>query len=182
MNYISAYFDTMSTLKTERLALRPFNLGDAAFVIELVNSPGWIQFIGDRNIHSIADAEHYISNNHLENYKEKGFGYWVIFCKENLKIPIGICGLMKRDGLEHMDIGYALLPKFEGLGYATEAAQSVLTFGFNTLKATRILAISDVENIGSAKVLQKIGMALERKIKVTTDEPELYLFSVEAPK
>jgi RimJ/RimL family protein N-acetyltransferase len=89
---------------------------------------------------------------------------------------------MKRDGLEHMDIGYALLPKFEGLGYATEAAQSVLTFGFNTLKATRILAISDVENIGSAKVLQKIGMALERKIKVTTDEPELYLFSVEAPK
>jgi ribosomal-protein-alanine N-acetyltransferase len=172
----------MNNLETERLVLRPFNLGDASFVLELVNSPGWLQFIGDRNIHSIADAEHYLTNNHIKNYNLKGFGYWVIFRKEELKIPIGICGLLKRDELEHIDIGYALLPQFEGLGYATEAAQGVLTFGFKTLKANRILAISTMENLGSTKVLEKIGMELEGKIKLTTEEPELYLFGKKAPE
>lgn len=172
----------MNTLETERLILRPFSLTDAPFILELVNTPGWLQFIGDRNIHSTSDAENYLNNGPLKGYADNGFGYWTVSRKEDPRKPIGSCGLMKRDMLQDIDIGYALLPEFEGLGYATEAAQRVLSFAFETLKTSRVVAISTTDNVRSAKVLQKIGMQLEGKIQLSADDDELHLFGMQAPK
>ncbi|MFM6953571.1 MAG: GNAT family N-acetyltransferase [Sphingobacteriaceae bacterium] len=172
----------MNILETDRLILRPFSLADAPFIMELVNTPGWLAFIGDRNVHSVGDAENYLQNGPLKGYADTGLGYWTVSRKEDLSKPIGSCGLMKRDTLQDIDIGYALIPEFEGLGYATEAAQAVLSFAFETKKVPRVVAISTTDNVRSAKVLQKIGMKIEGTVRFSADDDELFVFGVEAPK
>lgn len=151
-------------LETERLLLREFNLDDTRFVLELLNSPNWIEFIGDRGIKSTTDAEGYIVNSLEKSYKENGFGLWLVQLKDS-NTPIGMCGLVNRDTLEDIDIGFAMLPNYSNSGYGYESATATLNYAKNTLKITKVIGITDTGNTASIKLLNKIGLYFEKSVK-----------------
>lgn len=161
-------------LETERLILRQFTLDDAAFILELLNTPTWLQFIGDRNVHSIEDAEKYLLNGSMKSYAENGFGFYAVVAKENGK-TIGMCGLIKRDTLPDIDIGFAFLPNLISKGFGFEIASATLDYALNVLKIKRIVAIVNPENEKSIGLIRKIGMQFESMIQF--GEKELMLFS-----
>jgi RimJ/RimL family protein N-acetyltransferase len=165
----------MTILETQRLSIRRLNLDDVAFILELVNQPAWLEFIGDKNVHSRDDARKYILNGPMEMYERLGFGLYLVQLKQGS--AIGICGLIKRDGLDDVDIGFALLSRFSGQGYALEAAQAVMSYGRNVLKLGRIVAITKPANEKSIKLLSKLGLHFEKRIKLTADAPEVGLYS-----
>jgi [ribosomal protein S5]-alanine N-acetyltransferase len=146
-------------IETERLRLREIEPGrDDAFVLELLNDPGFIANIGDRGARDLVGANRYIVDGPARSYREHGFGLWLAELKATRE-PIGICGLVKRQGLADPDIGYALLARFAGRGYATEAAAATLTFARKTLGLSKIVAITTPSNAGSIAVLRKIGLS-----------------------
>jgi RimJ/RimL family protein N-acetyltransferase len=161
-------------LETERLLLREFTLLDGDFIVELLNSPGWIEFIGDRNVKTIDQAERYLENGPLKSYQENGFGLSLVVKKED-QTPIGMCGLLKRESLEHPDIGFALLPQFTGQGFAFEIATATLQYAKIQLKQLKIEAITDLHNQKSIRLLQKIGFTFVQNIKMENEV--LMLFS-----
>ncbi|MEM8931264.1 MAG: GNAT family N-acetyltransferase [Acidobacteriota bacterium] len=148
----------MSTpfLETERLTIRRLVLADAPFVFDLVNDPSWLRFIGDKNVHSVADAERYLEEGSLASYRHHGFGMFLVESKADGS-PMGFCGLLQRDDLDIPDLGYALRPHFWGRGYAREAAIAVLDWGRSTLGLDRILAITAPDNEASMRLLESIG-------------------------
>ena len=152
----------MIILETERLRLEEGTLDDQVFIFTLLNSPNWVEFIGDRGIETLQDAENYIKNMLIKSYNERGFG---------------LCGFLQRDYLDHPDIGYAILPEYEGNGYTSEAAQAVLNHGKTQLKFNTILAITSSKNIVSQHLLQKIGLQRQYNEKYTKESDEL-LFSI----
>ncbi len=145
-------------IETERLRLRNYTLKDAPFVYDLMNSEGWINNIGDRNIKTIWDAENYIQFNYFSAYERFGYGPFLVSLKET-GTPIGSTGLYKRENLEHPDVGYAFLPEFWNKGFAFEAASAVMQFALNTLKIKKITAITLPNNIPSIKLLKKLGLS-----------------------
>ena len=163
-------------IDTQRLLLRPFDLRDSKFIIELVNSEGWLKFIGDRNIHSEKDAENYLINGPLKSYSENGFGLSMVELK-NSGTPVGMCGLIKRDGLDDVDLGFALLPEFYKNGYAAEIAEATLKYGFEKLKLPKIVAITMEANLSSISLLKKTGMTFEKNVTLPNDKETLCLFS-----
>ena len=163
--------------QTKRLLIQEADLEDAVFIFELLNSPNWIEFIGDRGIRSLKDAEQYIHNSLIKSYCENGFGlYKMLLKKENYK-PIGLCGLVKRTKLDHPDIGFAILPEYEGKGYTYEAAKSILWYVHSEIKLTTILAITSKENFKSQGLLKKLGLKYTNNLQLETGENELMLFS-----
>jgi len=166
----------MQILETERLILRQFTLDDAAFILELLNTPTWLRFIGDRGVHSIEDAENYLRNGSLKSYAENGFGFYAVVEKESKK-AIGMCGLIKRDTLPDIDIGFAFLPNLISKGFGYEIASATLDYAFNVLKIKRIVAIVNSENEKSIGLIKKIGMQFEEMIKFGEEAKELMLFS-----
>ena len=166
----------MNVIETERLNLRWLTLADAAFVLELVNEPSWLRFIGDRNVHSIADAEAYIAKGPLDSYEKNGFGLYLVELKEG-GAPAGMCGLIRRDTLPHVDIGFAFSPRFWGRGLALEAAAAVMAYGRDTLGLQPILAIVNPDNERSISLLEKIGMRFERMLRLPTDDFEVKVFT-----
>lgn len=168
----------MNILETERLILRQFTTEDAEFILELLNEPSFIQNIGDRGVRTLEGASAYILNGPVASYAKNGFGLYLVVLKETNE-PIGMCGLIKRDGLEDVDIGYAFLPKFWSKGYAVESALAVKTHAKEAIGLRRLVAITDPANEGSIRVLEKIGLRFERMIKLSDDDIELKLFSVE---
>jgi len=166
----------MEAIHSERLTLRPLGWDDARFIFELVNEPSFIQNIGDRGVRTLADAEKYIENGPLASYAKNGFGLLAVTLKETGE-PIGMCGLIKRDTLEDVDIGYAFLPKFWLKGYAVEAARTVMGTA-KALGLKRVVAIVDPANTGSIRVLERLGMSFEKMVRLTADDIELKLFSV----
>lgn len=167
MNYI---------LETERLTLRQFTVGDTKFIIELVNSPGWIENIGDRNIKTDEDAREYLKSGPLKSYEVNGFGLSLVEIK-NDGTPIGMCGLLKRDNLENPDIGFAFLPSFTGRGFAYEMAHATMTFARDTLKLPVIFAITVPANKASIKLLEKIGLRFIKTLTLSDNNKDLLLFS-----
>jgi RimJ/RimL family protein N-acetyltransferase len=167
MNYI---------FQTERLRIREFNENDASFIVVLVNTDGWLKYIGDRNIKTDDQAREYLINGPIKSYYENGYGLYLVELIEE-KIPIGMCGIIKRDTLEYPDIGYAFLPKYYGLGYAFEAAKQTLYHAEHHLKLNKILAITDPENSSSIKLLEKLGFVFQKFIKAPKDGSDLRLFS-----
>jgi len=165
----------LSVLETERLALRRLSAGDAAFIIELLNQPSFIKNIGDRGVRTNEDAVRYIQNGPVASYERFGFGLYLVELKDTA-IPIGICGLLKRETLQDVDVGFAFLPQFWSRGYAVESASAVLKHGRNVLGIGRVVAITAPENHGSIKVLEKIGLKFERLMKLSEGEPEIKLF------
>jgi len=168
----------MIQVATERLILRQFELSDSEFIVELLNEPSFIQNIGDRNVRTLADAEKYLENGAMVSYAKNGFGLLAVTLTETGE-TLGMCGLIKRDALEDVDIGYAFLPKFWSQGYAIEAAQGVMKFSKEVLGLKRIVAIVDPANAGSIRVLEKLGMTFEKMMKLSEDDIELKLFSME---
>jgi RimJ/RimL family protein N-acetyltransferase len=164
-------------LETERLVLRPFTLGDAKFIIELVNTPGWLQFIGDRNIKTEDQARLYLRNGPMKSYDENGFGLALVELKAD-QTAIGMCGIIRRDTLENPDIGFAFLPSFEGMGMAFEIANATVEYAKNILKLPVVLAITMPENKRSIKLLEKIGFRYSRNIILPTDNATLMLFHI----
>ena len=140
-------------LETERLTLREANLDDAAFLLELLNSPGWLQYIGDRGVKNLADARQYLSNRILKSYTDHGFGLYLMVRKED-QVSLGMCGLIRREGLGDIDIGFALLPEYMGQGYAFEAAAAVMAYARDDLKLERIVAITLPVNTNSIRLLE----------------------------
>jgi RimJ/RimL family protein N-acetyltransferase len=162
-------------IETERLILRKFTLKDAPFLLELVNTPAWLQFIGDRNVHTVEEAENYLRNGNLKSYVEHGFGFYLVAIKEN-KEAIGMCGLVKRDSLDDIDIGFAFLPNSIGKGYGYEAASATLDYALNILKLGRIIAIVDPQNTSSIALIKKIGLQYEKMVQLSHKDIELMLF------
>lgn len=162
-------------IETERLILRKFTLEDAPFLLELVNTPAWLQFIGDRNVHTVEEAENYLRNGNLKSYAEHGFGFYLVAIKESNE-AIGMCGLVKRDSLEDIDIGFAFLPNSIGKGYGYEAASTTLDYALNVLKLGRIIAIVDPQNASSIALIKKIGLKYEKMVQISTNDIELMLF------
>lgn len=168
MNYI---------LETERLRLRELTLDDAAFIVELVNSAGWIKYIGDRNIKSPEQAKAYLENGPLKSYQENGFGLWLVEIKDTQN-PIGMCGLLCRDYLDNPDIGFAFLPEFIGKGFGFEAAAATLSLAKDQLKLLTLCAITMPTNHASIKLLEKIGLKFMESFSSPANQEELHLYQV----
>lgn len=166
----------MTILETERLNLRHFSVEDAPFILELLNEPSFIQNIADRGVRTLEDARNYLRNGPLASYDRYGFGLLAVVLKTT-GVPIGMCGLIKRDNLPDVDIGFAFLPRYWGKGYAYEAAAAVLTYGREVHQLTRIVAIVLPSNTGSINVLQKLGLTFEQMITWPEDGSELKLFA-----
>jgi ribosomal-protein-alanine N-acetyltransferase len=150
-------------LETERLVLHEFTVEDAGFMLSLVNSPGWLQYIGDRQVHTTADAEAYLLNGAIKSYHEHGFGFWRVSLKACGNV-IGTCGLARREYLDAPDIGYALLPEYESRGYAFEAAFAVQQYAGKVLGVERLLATVVPNNERSISLLKKLGLNFEQVI------------------
>jgi len=165
----------MIILETDRLILREFDTNDAAFILILLNNPTWLQYIGDRNIKTMDDARNYLLNGPMKSYEVNGFGLSMVEIKED-KTPIGMCGLIKRETLEHADIGFALLPEYAGKGYGYEIANATMAYAKNKLKLEKIVAITSTDNEYSIKLLNKIGLNFEKMIRFDPTE-DLMLFS-----
>lgn len=163
-------------LYTARLALRRFNLDDAEFAYRLVNDPAWIQNIGDRNVRSLEDARGYLAKGPIAMYETYGFGMWVVTLKSTGE-PIGTCGLIKRDSLEHVDIGFAFLPDFRGQGYALEAAEATLEYGKRQVGLARIVAIVSPSNQPSIRILEKLGLRFEREFTMPGETEAIFLYA-----
>ncbi|HDR6314419.1 TPA: GNAT family N-acetyltransferase [Bacillus thuringiensis] len=163
----------MIVLETERLVLRWFDIKDAPFILELVNDPAWIQFIGDKRIKNLEDATKYILNGPVDMYNKMGFGLYLVERKEDLT-PLGMCGLIKRDSLEDVDIGFAFLEKFRSKGYGFESASAVIDYGVQKLGLKRIVAITTIDNINSGKLLEKIGLQFEEIISDSGEDLKLF--------
>ena len=164
-------------IETDRLNLRRFIPEDDEFIYSLLNSPGWLKNIGTRNIQTAEDARNYITEKLMPSYGKFGFGFWRVGLKpENL--PVGMCGIIKRDGLDDVDLGFALLPEHERKGYAIEASEAVLNYAKSKFKLNKVAAITIPENTGSINILKKCGMEFEKMVRLREDEEELMLFSV----
>ena len=168
----------MTILETDRLILRELTPNDAEFIFELLNEPSFIQNIGDRNIRTLDDARAYIVNGPVASYAKNGFGLYLIVLGETGD-SVGMCGLIKRDGLEDVDIGYALLPRFWSRGYAVEAARATKAYAKEVIGLKRIVAIVDPANEGSIRVLEKIGLRYEKMVRLPADDIDLKLFGAE---
>jgi [ribosomal protein S5]-alanine N-acetyltransferase len=161
--------------ETERLLLKPASVEDAAFVFELLNTPKWLQYIGDRNVNSIEDAEAYIKNRMLPQFERLGYGNYIVIRKSD-NIKIGSCGLYDREGLQGIDIGFAFLPEYEGKGYAYEAATTILDAGVHIFEIKKINAITLPSNFSSQKLLEKLGLKYIELIKIPNDDEELMYY------
>jgi RimJ/RimL family protein N-acetyltransferase len=165
----------LNVLETDRQILRHLTTDDAAFILALVNDPSWLQFIGDNGVRTLEDACNYIVRGSMAMYARVGFGLYGTALKEE-GTPIGICGLIKRDSLEDVDIGFAFLPQFWSQGYAYEAASAVIAYG-KVLGLQRIVAITSPDNQRSARLLEKLGLHFERLITLPNDTQALRLFA-----
>ena len=164
--------------ETLRLRLRCFTQQDQTFIYKLVNTPTWIQFIGDRDIHSLQAAAKYIDTL-LVGYQTHGFGLW---CVEELLTgkPIGMCGLLQRDYLSDVDIGFALLPDHASVGLGFEAASETLRYANQQLGLNTVVAITDENNQASIGLLNKIGLHFDTMIQTPDNQKPSLLFSQSA--
>jgi len=162
-------------LKTERLQLRRFNFDDWQFIIDLLNSEGWLKYIGDRNVKTKKQAHHYLKKGPLKSYKQNGFGLSMVETKDGR--PIGMCGLIKRDYLEHPDIGFAFLPEYSSMGYGYEIASAILVHARKDLHLSTISAITVPNNVKSIGLLEKIGLRFVKFFRPEPGAEELMLYS-----
>jgi RimJ/RimL family protein N-acetyltransferase len=165
--------------QTARLRLRRLDTGDAAFMFELVNDRSWIDNIGERNVRTLDDARRYIEDSALAMYERFGFGLYAGDVNETGE-PAGICGLVKREGLDDVDLGFAFLPRFRGAGYALEASRAVLSHATETLKCRRVVAIVSRHNSRSIRLLGKLGFRFQRMVALKPGGEPLELHAWES--
>ena len=154
-------------------------LDDAEFIVELLNDASFLRFVGDKGVRTTEDAGRYILTGPMDSYERHGFGLWLVELRGS-ETRIGICGLLKRDTLDDVDIGFAFLPQYRSKGYAFESAAAVMDYGRKVLGLRRIVAVTNEDNAGSIRVLEKIGMSFDRMIRLSDDDPEIRLLASEA--
>jgi RimJ/RimL family protein N-acetyltransferase len=169
---------TLKVLETERLILRWITTADVAFIHMLMNEPSYLRFIGDKGIETIADAHEYILNGPVDSYENFGYGLYLTELKED-GAPIGICGLVNRESIEDVDIGFAFLPEYWAKGYAHESAEAVIAYGKNVVGLKRIVAVTTADNQSSIRLIEKIGLRFEKMVSLSADESDVKLFSCE---
>ncbi len=164
-------------IESARLRLRRLVLDDAGFMLELVNQPEWLRHIGDRKVYTIEDARNYLRDGPLAMYQRHGFGLYAIEIRTG-GAPIGICGLLKRDTLPDVDIGYALLNTHVGHGYALEAARACVELARLQFRLPRLIAITAPDNPRSAQLLTRLGMHSEGRFRHGDPAEELCLYGM----
>ena len=166
----------MKVLETDRLVLRRLTTEDAPFILELLNDAAFIRYIGDKGVRTLEDARNYVVNGPMASYEQFGFGLYATELKET-RVPIGICGILKRETLPDPDIGFAFLSAYRNHGYAFEAAAATMKYARETLGLEQILAITSPDNEASAKLLGKIGLRFDRLTKLSAEADEVRLFT-----
>lgn len=167
----------MKTFETERLVLKPATAGDAEFIRSLYNSPKWIEFIGDRKLKTVKDAENYIQTKLAPQMERLGYGTYTIIRKSDGE-KIGSCGLYDREGVNGIDIGFALLPDFEKKGYAYESVNHLKEIAFVDFKLSQISGITSKKNKASQDLLMKIGLKFEKNIVLPNETEEILLYTL----
>lgn len=162
----------MNNYETDRLILKPAEVQDADFFLELYNMPSFIQYIGDRNLRTKEDAENYITNRFLPQIKKLGFGNYVVIHKE-LNKKIGAVGIFERDGLDVLDIGFSFLPNYEGKGFAYESASKLKEVVATDFGLTKISAMTSDENIPSQKLIERLGLKFQKYVIFPDDNEKL---------
>ena len=166
----------MRILETARLSVRKLTVDDADFVLRLVNEPSFVANIGDRGVRNLEEARRFILDGTWTNQERSGYGQFLVELKDGGD-RIGVCGLLYRSALDVSDIGFALLPEYWGRGLAAEAAAAVAEYGRSALGIERIVGLTSHDNLPSIKVLRKLGMAFERDVKMSEDDPGTALYS-----
>ena len=166
----------MNLITTDRLLINRITIDDAGFILELMNDKDWIKNIGDKGVRTIEDAQAYIQNRFLKTYNESNCGFYSMNLKSTQQI-IGIAGLVDREGIDHIDIGYGILPEFRGKGYAFEAAKAIYDYGYQELNLEKIVAIVNPDNLPSIKLLSKLGLEFEKMVRLPDEEIEILLYS-----
>jgi ribosomal-protein-alanine N-acetyltransferase len=175
----TTYLYTMPpVLETERLLLRQFTSDDAQFILELVNTAGWLKFIGDRNVHSIEDAVKYLDEGPINSYKQNDFGLSCIALK-NSGQSIGMCGLLRREFLPDPDLGFAILPEFQGHGYMQEVSGGYLNYIHQCLKLPAVLAITVPGNQRSISLLERLGFSFMNELHLPGEAEPVILYRVD---
>jgi RimJ/RimL family protein N-acetyltransferase len=167
----------LNVAETARLRVRWLNADDAAFILELVNEPSWIRYIGDKGVKTPQDAGRYIEDGPVAMYKREGFGLYMVELKDSGE-PIGICGLIKREALKDVDLGFAFLPGFWRRGYAFESAAAVMRYASSVLGLRRIVAILSPDNHRSSGLLEKLGFSFEGTVRLKPKDEELKLYAI----
>ncbi len=170
----------MPVFETDRLILRQLVPEDAPFILQLVNEPGWLRYIGDRNVHDLEAARGYIEKGPTDMYARLGFGLYRVELKSD-GTPIGMCGLLKRDTLSDVDIGFAFLQRFHGQGYAREAAAATLAHGREAFGLKRILAITSPDNLSSIRLLEKLGFQYQETVQMAGPSRDTKVFALQSP-
>ena len=165
----------MEILTTERLRLRHLQAGDAGFMLNLLNEPAYHRFIGDKGVRTLDQAGDFIRDKIAVSYANNGFGLYLVELKDGA-IPLGICGLVKREGLDDIDIGFAFREQFQGGGYAFEAASATVDYARDTVGLNRIVAITALDNTSSIALLEKLGLKFDKIIRIPGNERDSRLF------
>lgn len=168
----------MTLIQTDRLVLRELDTTDAGFILDLLNQPSFLRYIGDKGVRTRADARRYILDGPMESYAQHGFGLFLVELGDS-KTPIGICGLLKRDTLPDADLGFALLPDFWSQGYAYESAGAVIEYGRSKFGLKRLLAITNQDNTASIDLLHRLGFQFERMTAMSDGAPEVKVFCID---
>ncbi len=165
----------MKVLETDRLTLRRITTDDAEVLLEILNEPAFIRFVADRGVRTPEQAVEYIEVKMLPSFEQHGFGFYLLELKES-GVPIGMCGLIKRETLDDVDIGFSILQRFWRNGYAYEAARAVMDYGKRQFGLPRIVGVTAPDNENSGNLLQKLGLRFEKTIHLPGYESESKLF------
>jgi len=164
----------VTEIETERLVLREFTDGDAAFVHRLVNEPSFLRYIGDRGVRTLDDARRYIADGPVDGYARHGHGLMRVVRKSD-GADVGMCGVLKRDALPDPDLGFSFFPEYWSQGYALEAGRGILDHARGTLGLGRILAITTVDNEPSMRLLARLGFRFDRMVAMGDEELRLFV-------
>lgn len=170
--------ETVEVLRTARLVLRRMTALDAPFMLELLNDPGFVRFVADRGVRTEPEAAAYLERAIMRGYAEHGFGLYAV-ARQDDGCLTGICGLVRRPGLDGVDIGFAFLPAYRGLGYASEAAAAVVGHARWDHGIRRLLAITSPDNALSIRVLEKLGFTFQGLTRLTPGSGEVKLFRLD---
>jgi len=169
----------MIVLETERLVLARLSYDDCDFIVELLNEPGFQQYIGDKMVRSRDDAREYLRKGPVGSYERHGFGMFMVRNRNN-NAPIGICGLVQREEFAAPDVGFAFLKRFWANGYAVEAATAVLEYGKNILQLPRIIAMVDPENEASVRLVEKLGLTFDGMVRMPGESHDINRYTTVA--
>jgi RimJ/RimL family protein N-acetyltransferase len=166
----------MTDLQTERLELRRFTLEDAEAYFPLVSDPAVLRYTGEKPLRSLDSVRELLASRPLRDYAVHGYGRMACVEKSSQRL-VGFCGLKYLEDLQETDIGYRFLPECWGMGYATESAQMIMQHGARKLGLSRVIGLVEPENIGSVRVLEKLGLAFESEVMLEDHPDKLLLYA-----